>query len=420
MNEKNEIKKNEQEKSSVRSDRVLDFIAKIACLLIAFFIWFYAMSTDVVTLEKDFTVPVRFENETALFEKTGWSVLSGKDSSIVVTLKGKRNIVTQINESDIFAFVDVSSVESAGRQTLDIKVSAPTECEVVNTSVSSISPYIDKKVTKNVPINVVYADYVISSDYQLDDPVTNIEEVAVTGPESELRKVSAAQTVLSLGNVTKTINTANSLELVDEAGNSVESPYLTLSTKTVKVTIKLYAEKDVPLEVDYKYGYFNNKNVKITITPSVITLRGEPSLLEDVDSINVATLDEKKYQTNSTQSVAINIPDGLTAITADETAVISVEHINTGTKQITVSNITLANSGGLNCEVQTDSLNIMLRGPYNLLSKIKEENISVVADMKNYTSGSGVTVVPVTVKLSGEFEADVYELENYSVTINIK
>ncbi len=420
MRNRDNSKVNEASLVSARSGRVIDFVAKILCLLIAFFIWFYAMSTDVVTLERDFTVPVNFENETALFEKTGWSVLSGKDSNVVVTVKGKRNIVNQITESDIYAFVDVSSVESAGRQVLDINISVPGECEIVNTSVLSVSPYIDKKVTKNIPVQVIYSDYVISSEYQLDEPQLNIDEVAVTGPESELRKISAAQAELSLGNITETVNTTSSLKLVDSSGNAVLSNYIILTTKTVNVTVRLFALKDVPLKVSYKYGYFNETNVKITITPGMVTLRGEPSVLEDIESIDIATLDEKKYVTNSTQTVSINIPNGTTSMTADSSAVINVEHINTGTKLVAVKNIALANSGGLNCDLQTESLNITLRGPYNLLSQITEQNISVIADMKNYTSGSGLTVVPAVVKFSGGFEGLVYELESYNVTVNIK
>ena len=406
--------------TSVRSERILDFIAKIACLIIAFFIWFYAMNAEVVTLEKDFTVPIRFENENALLEKTGWSVLSGRGSNVVVTLKGKRNVVNNITDSDIFAFVDVGAVESAGRQPLDIKISAPTECEIVNTSVSSISPYIDKRITKNVPIKVVHLYNQVSAEYQLDDPVANIDEVSITGPESELRNVVMARAELSLGSITQTVNAVQPLVLIDGSGNVVENPYITMSAKSVNVTVRLYATKDVPLKVEYKYGYFNDKNVKVTVSPAVITLRGEPSQLEKIDEITVATLDEKKYLTNSNLSVAINLPDGVTATEETEAVNVNVEHINTGTKQISVGNITIANAGGLDCELQTESVNILLRGPYNLLSKIKEENISLIADMKNYSSGSGVSVVPVSVKFSSEFESEVYELENYSVTVNVK
>ncbi len=418
MKDEKVTQKVNKEKSSVSSGRVMDFVAKIFCLIAAFVIWFYAMSTDTITLERDFTVPIKFENENVLFEKTGWSVLSGRNSQIVVTLKGKKNIVNQINESDILAFVDLSQVENAGRQTLDIKISAPTECEIVNTSVSSISPYIDKKVTKNVPVKVEYSDYLVSAEYQLDDPIVSVDEIAVTGPESELRTVAAAKAELSLGNITQTISSATHLTLVDEEGNAIDSPYLTISTKTVNITVKLFTTKKVPLTVDYKYGYFNSKNVKVSITPSVITLKGEPSVLNGIESINIATLDEKKYITNSTQSVSIDIPEGTVSVNAENTAVINVEHIGTSTKLVVVKNISFINAAGLVCELQTESLNVTLRGPYNLLSKIKEENISVIADMKNGSS-VGVTVVPVTIEIDSEFADSVYEVDSYSVTVNI-
>lgn len=413
------MSKKDNKDKKTNAGRVMDFIAKIACLIIAFFIWFYAMSTDVVTLERDFTVSVNFENETQLFAEKGWSVLSGKDNSIVVTVKGKRNVVNRITESDIYAFVDVSGVEKAGRQVLDIQISAPTECEIVHTSASSISPYIDKRVTMNVPVKVVHT-YEISAGYQLDDPVTNIDEVAITGPEQELSRVSAAQTEIALGKMTETVNMRSNLTLVDASGNPVNSSYISLATKTVNVTVRLYAVKDVPLTVGYKYGYFNESNSRVTVTPNMITLRGEPSELEKIDKLEVAQLDEKRFVKNSTQSVLINIPGGLTALGGETMATVSVEHINTDVKYLTVNGITLTNSGGLDCELQTESLNVMLRGPYSLLARVTEEDVILTADMKNYAGGSGIIVVPVSVRLSAEFEGSVYELESYNVTVNVK
>ena len=67
------------------------------------------------------------------------------------------------------------------------------------------------------------------------------------------------------------------LKLVNEAGNEINSSYLTMSTTSVGVTVKLFTEKDVPLTVSYKHGYFNNDNVTIDISPKTIKLRGEPS-----------------------------------------------------------------------------------------------------------------------------------------------
>ncbi|MBE6642353.1 MAG: hypothetical protein E7615_01720 [Ruminococcaceae bacterium] len=412
----------EKRSRSAGSGRVMDFIAKIACLVVAFFIWFYAMSSDVVTLERDFTVPVVFENEDILLEKTGWSVLSGKGNSIVVTLKGKRNTVNKINDSDIRATVDVSNVEKAGIQELVIKVSAPTECEVVNMSVSSISPNIDKRVTKTVPVKVVYYDCTTPTDQELET-VLNVSSVEITGPESELDKVDAAQADLSPGYVTQSLKMTAPLRLVDQNGNDIKSDYVTLNTKTVNVTAKLFASRELILSVDNKYGYFNDNNVSISITPQVITVRGEPLLLEEKfkdGKLVVAVLDEKKFVSDGKQEVPIVLPEGVTLTTTETKAEIDVRHINTDIKTVTVSDIQLKNIGGLDCELQTESLNIMLRGPYDLLSTIGEDDITLTANMKNYSSVTGIMVIPVSVSFSPEYERSVYELESYSVTVNIK
>ncbi|MBR5313955.1 MAG: hypothetical protein IKU45_00910, partial [Clostridia bacterium] len=150
----------------------------------------------------------------------------------------------------------------------------------------------------------------------------------------------------------------------------------------------------------------------------VVVLKGEPAVLSDIESINVATLDEKKYITNSTQSVSIDIPEGTTLVNSETAAVINVEHIGTGTKQVVVKNISFVNANGLNCELQTDSINVTLRGPYSLLSKIKEDDISVIADMKN-SSSVGVTVIPVTIEIDSEYADSVYEIDSYSINVNV-
>ena len=419
MEDKKVTNKKQDSTSSVRSHRVLDFVAKILCLVIAFFIWFYAMSADVVTLERDFTVSVNFENEVSLLEKTGWSVLSGKGNNIVVTLKGKRNIINNIKEEDLYAYVDVSAVESAGRHELDIKLSAPSECEIIHTSGDSISTYIDRKVTKNVPVVCELVNSYIESD--LKHEIEIIEEISISGAASEVRRVEYARAELSLGEVSQSVNTTAQLTLVDAEKNEIQSPYLTMMTKNVNVTLHLYAEKEVPLKADYKYGYFNEKNSKITINPASVTIKGEPSVIRGIDKIVVATLDEKCFVDNTAkQNVSIVSPEGATIISGETSAVINVEHLSTAVKRFTVENIQFIQIGGLEYELKTKTLNVDVRAPITLLHKIKPEHISATVNMSNHNPGDGVVVLPVVIDFSDEFEDSVYELGSYNVTVTIK
>lgn len=414
---------NAEEKTAgkVHSGRVMDFVAKIACLIVAFFIWFYAMSTDVVNIEKDFTVPVTFTNESALTEKNGWTVLMGKESNIIVTLKGKRKTISKLLDSEIEAVVDVAGVESPGSQVLDIRVKAPTECEVINTSVSNIWVYIDRKITKKVPVKVLYTHDYISAGLDLSEPLTSFDEVEVSGPESELRNVVAAQAEFELGKITESVNATGRLALVDSTGAKVDNQYINIAQKTVNVSFTLSAQKDVPLTVGYKYGLFNKNNAKVTISPSFVTLKGEPSVINGIDKLEIAVVDEKAFKTDGSQSVPLEIPTGVVLVNATEsTAVINVEHIGTVTKSIAVEKIEITDSGGLECELLTESLNIVFRGPSEVLQKLTQDNVTVKASLKNTTAGSGVNLIPVTVELSSEFENEVYELESYNVRVNVK
>lgn len=405
---------------AVKNHRVMDFIAKILCLVAAFCLWFYAMSSDGVMIEKDYTVPVSFEKENELNSQTGWSVLSGKDSNVVITLKGKRNFINRLIEADLYAYVDLSVVEHAGRQNLQIVFDVPTECEIVNTSVSELVCYVDKKLSKNVPVEVIYSDYTISSQYQLDEPVLSVNEIAVTGPESELRNVAAARTVLKLGNVTQTLNSMGVLKLVNEAGNEINSSYLTMSTTSVGVTVKLFTEKEVPLTVSYKHGYFTNENVTVDISPKTIKLRGEPAVLDKIDSINVATVDEKQYATNLKKVVPLSLPEDVMNVGGESEVTIDVKHKNTTTRKISVDNIILVNADESKFTLQTNSINVDLRGPKSLIQSITSDDISIVVDMNNYNNVSGVVVVPTTVRFSDDYSGSVYELGTYDVKVEAK
>lgn len=395
----------------VTKRRTLNFVAKIVCVFVAFLIWFYVYGTDTSTQKAEFTLAVDIENENVLTEKTGWSVVSGKENNIDVTFSGKKNVISKLTENDVRAYVDVSKVETAGRHSLDIVIEKPSDIDIDRQSATSIFAYIDRNASINVPVTVKCVDYILSSDQQLDEPTTNISEVRITGPESEIASVSAAQATLKLGNVSRTVNATSTLELVDENGEVIKSNYIRMMTTSVSVTVKLFTIKEVPLRVAYKNGYFNDDNVKITLSPESVTLKGEPHDLTSIDSILLTTLDEKNYPTDKTiNNVTIPIPDGLTNINTVNTASVDIKHINTTTKTVLVDDISLINTSGLSCELQTESVSVTLRGPYSALSNVTGDDIQAVADMKAYSQSSGLTEVPLTIKIGGDYSSEVYEV----------
>ena len=116
---------------------------------------------------------------------------------------------------------------------------------------------------------------------------------------------------LALGELTTGVTARGTLHVVTEDGATVDNPYLTLSQTSVGVTVPVYIEREIPITVGTKYGYFNEDNTRITVSPKSLTVRADPALLEGVDAFEIATIDEKKISGNETQIVAITLPAGV-------------------------------------------------------------------------------------------------------------
>ncbi len=411
-----ENKKTNNGKNSTGSGKIMDFVAKILCLVIAFFLWFYAMSTDVITLEKEFTLPIEFENESYLADETGWAVLDGRGATTTIIVKGKRNVINNMTPDDVHAYVDVSGVESEGVHELDVKISLPGGCEVVHRSDESISVLIDKKLSTSVAVKPEMIDTPIPEGFDVE--FSAIEKIMITGPASEVRRVENAVAEFSLGELTETVSTVVGLKLVGKDNKPIDDDYITMHTKNVNVTVKVSAEKEVDLTYDFKYGYFNKNNVDITVTPKRIKIKGETSVLKNINSIKLVTLDEKNCKEGA-QSYQIKLPAGVSVVDDQNVAWVDVKHTTTSTKSLNVSNITYINAGGLEVEPLVENLNITVRAPITVLPQISADDINVTVNLQGYNPGDGEVRLPAIISISNEFE-DVYEIDEYNVSVRIK
>ena len=116
----------------------------------------------------------------------------------------------------------------------------------------------------------------------------------------------------------------------------------------------------------------------------------------------------------------LSLPEGVLNVGGENEVSIDVNHKNTTTRKISVDNIVLVNADESKFTLQTNSINIDLRGPQSLIQSITSDDISIVVDMNNYTNVSGVVVVPTTVQFSDEYSGSVYELGTYDVKVESK
>lgn len=97
-------------------------IPLLLSLLCAVSLWLYVMSVESPVYTNTFYgVKVELRNESVL-QKNSLSVFSGQNSSVNVTVTGKRSLINSLRSEDLTAYVDVGNITDAGEYGLDIKL----------------------------------------------------------------------------------------------------------------------------------------------------------------------------------------------------------------------------------------------------------------------------------------------------------
>lgn len=400
--------------------RTTDLIPRILCVLVAVVMWLYVMSNDSPDYQRTFSgVTIEVENAAILSTEKNLSVINGYGNLADITVTGKKSDVISYSLEDITASVDIGAISEAGRHQLSVSVTAPDGCVLQSVYPTSVEVYVDEIMTKTIPVKVNIASVQYDQSITLGALTPDVSAVTVSGPASVIEAAETAVVDLELGTVTTSMSARGELKVVTAAGAGIDNPYLTISQSSVGVNIPVYVERELPIAVDTKYGYLNEDNAVITLVPSTITVRADPKLLEDVDMLTVATLDETQLSDNTTRIVSITLPDGLENVSGTKTASISVKHKGTTKKSLSVSQIVLKNPNNLAYTLIADSVNITVRTPSDIADELLPEDFTLVGEL-NYSGVRGVVQVPLSVSVPVEYADRVYALGEYTAMVNIE
>lgn len=378
------------------------------------------MSVDSPIYEETFSsVPVELKMGSGENANTDYSAISGTGNVIEVTLKGRKTILNALKAEEIEAFVDVSNVDSAGRASYDVMVEPPSGTVIVDYYPKEISVYIDRRVTKQIPIRVELADYTYPEDYILDIQ-PSVEAVTVTGPETELELIEEARVVISPGPITGSSVNAGSIQLVKSDGTDV-SRYVTSDVTNVNVNIVVYVEKDIPLTIGYVHGYYNDDTVSIKINPEAIPIKGTKELLDQMTEILVATIDETQIQGDGVYYYNLTLPEGVEVLEEYERVAVTINHAsNYAQRTIEVTDIRAENvPSGKTVDILAEAIQVQLRGEVNKLYEITAEDVYLVVDMQNMTQVTGNVYATATALVKEGNSSELYPIGSYVVPVSI-
>lgn len=307
-----------QKKSSAKKNEnggISDNAAKILSVIAAIILWFYVIDVQTTQYEKEFNaVPVVIEN---LNSDSKLSVISGRDNTVDLVLKGTKATLNSLKMSDISASVNMSGIYESGTYDLDVSVVVPSGVSVANQSINSLMISLDRTIGKSIKIEADET-YTLSEGYELGEFVISPGHVYISGPEDIVETVNKACISLDLGNIKESKNAKCEIKLYDSYDKEISSPYLKKNESYANITVPVLRRQTKQIKVVFEDG--NDYNY--TVSPKTVVIKGQVEQIEDMDFVATTPVIIEDNSTTATSN--LDLPSGIIAYDKDGNVVTKV------------------------------------------------------------------------------------------------
>ena len=394
-------------------------------LLIAFGLWSYVVT--VVSPESEATfynIPVVLSNESALLEK-GLMVTSDTSPTVTLQLRGNRNDLNNLKNSDITVVADLARVNASGEQLLKCSVSfgggdSGNAFEILNQNPSHIVLQISEWATKDVPVEVSYkgavgTDYIAYKD-QLE---LDRETITITGPKETVDRIAKAMVELDLEGKKETIRQSSRYTLCDENGLPVDAASIKTNAAEVSLSLKIQKVKELQLSVNVTYGGgATQENSSVVLDYQTIKVAGSEKLVDSLEDIlELGSVNLAEILEDTVLTLPVKLPEGMENLSGITEVDVNVSFPGLATKTLRVSKIFVSHvPAGLNYET-AKVVEVTVRGPQKMVEDITAENLSVLIDLSQCEMGENICKAQILVDTAFE-EVGAVGSYNVSVTLN--
>jgi hypothetical protein len=222
-----------------------------------------------------------------------------------------------------------------------------------------------------------------------------------------------------LNNQTKTLAGEYQYTLSDKQGEPVDTELVTVNTEKLSLIVKIQKVKEIQVIVDIiNGGGATTENCTITVDTNQIQISGADTLLENLDSLTIGTINLGEIMEDQTLTFPIVLPDGVTNQTGVEQVTVDIKLPKLKTKTLKVTNIQAVNvPEGLKATIVTKTLQVTVRGSEKSIKAIQATDLSVVINLAEAQEGSVTMKADVVI---GESFADVGTIGTYQVSVNLR
>lgn len=314
-------------------------------------------------------------------------------------------IAARLTSSSFSATVDLSSANpQPNNPYVTVKVDVqPVDPRVtiVDYDPPSILVQLDPVVSKTVPIVVEHNE--VPAGLQIGEPVLSATEADVSGPESVVRLVTAAQARVIIQPSGIDVDQTVDLLAIDVRGD-VQGP-VKIDPASVHVKIAVGSglkTKSLPVNPIVTGTLATGFEIEsITVSPVVVSVQADANALAPLDRADTDPISVSGASTDQTRTVPLDLPDGVDSISGDSVTVTIALRPLAGTRTYTAGIVLSGARDDRTYSLSTASALVTVGGTIAALDGLDPRVLAVVADVDGLAPGTH------KVKLSVTLPADV-------------
>ena len=363
---------------------------KIISVIFAIILWLVAIRDQNPEISRSYeNIPVEIVNE-AKFQAKGLSLVFDVSDTVTISVRGRARDLERINVEQLKGSLDLSVINEPGEHKLLADIQGlPSGVSLRRKP--EIQVRTDKLVVKNIPlvpdINIEPAQGFLAHSYR----IRPAETVRVSGPLMLIDRIYQARIELELKDVSSTVEHSLPIALLDKDGQVIESKYINVEPQYAFVTIPLYPTKVLTVKPNNAgVPAENYEVVGIEVYPLQITVSGEQSILDGMQSIGTEILDIQDAMVDVKRTLKIQQYDGITTVPSSPNEVDVLVRIKEKTieKSLIFRNIDMVNiPQNADADLESASYEIVIRGPVTVMDSIDEEAVRLYVDLSDISRG---------------------------------
>lgn len=282
--------------------------------MVAMIIWLitFNVSDSVVSATRD--VPLNVINENIMEEaKLDYSL---NESYVKVSFKARSQALGGITANDFNAYVDLSQVSKSGATEVHVEVLNGKDNILADVEAK---PYVVGVYTEEIQTK----DFTLLADtygepkenYQIRDISLGDEKVTISGPASEIGRISTAKVTVDIDRIKADRSGEQKITFYDSNNNvaDIENTKIQINRDKTTYNVRVYKTKEVELHVKVSGKPADGKlYTSFSIVPSSIKICGTPDVIDNIESLDLGTIDISEEEASYTEliDIAEYLPEG--------------------------------------------------------------------------------------------------------------